>query len=244
MADFWIKVEKSTPDKPEIFEMAEILNLDPDAVLGKLVRVWSWMDSNSSNGHIKSVTHVLIDRVTHVTGFADAMQTVGWLGNDEIPNFERHLGESAKKRAKNAERKRLSRSSSPECHTKSVTESGLDKSREDKSIDTTSSKADSIPVQQIVDTYHDSLADLPKVKVMTSKRKSQIQQRWRAAEQHQNVEFWQRYFNYVSRSDFLMGRVAPSGDRGKPFRADLEWLTNETNFAKVIEGKYHEQGAR
>ena len=31
MADFWIKVEKSTPDKPEILEMAEYLNItDPD----------------------------------------------------------------------------------------------------------------------------------------------------------------------------------------------------------------------
>ena len=45
MADFWIKIEKSTPDKPEIFEMAEILGVDPDAILGKLIRVWAWMDS-------------------------------------------------------------------------------------------------------------------------------------------------------------------------------------------------------
>jgi hypothetical protein len=132
MADFWIKLEKNTPDKPEIFEMAEILSIDPDAVLGKLIRVWCWVDSNSSDGHIKSVTPVLIDRLTMSQGFADAMTSVGWLEENSIPNFARHLGESAKKRAKDSERKRKSRESSEECPKESVTESGLDKIRVDK----------------------------------------------------------------------------------------------------------------
>ena len=132
MADFWIKLEKNTPDKPEIFEMAELLSIDPDAVLGKLIRVWCWVDSNSSDGHIKSVTPVLIDRLTMSQGFADAMTSVGWLEENSIPNFARHLGESAKKRAKDSERKRLSRKTSEGCPKKSVTESGLDKIRVDK----------------------------------------------------------------------------------------------------------------
>jgi DNA replication protein DnaT len=133
MADFWIKLEKNTPDKPEIFEMAEILAIDPDAVLGKLIRVWCWVDSNSSDGHIKSVTPVLIDRLTMSQGFADAMTRVGWLKENSIPNFNRHLGESAKKRAKDSERKRMSRVPSEDSHKKTVTESGLDKIRVDKS---------------------------------------------------------------------------------------------------------------
>ena len=149
MADFWIKIEKSTPDKPEIFEIAEILGIDPDAVLGKLIRVWAWMDSNSANGHIKSVTNVLVDRVSMSQGFADAMKTVGWLGDGMIPNFDRHLGESAKKRAKDAERKRLSRDNSDKCPQKSVTESGLDKSREDKSKESNKTKVKSPKAQKI-----------------------------------------------------------------------------------------------
>lgn len=135
MADFWIKVEKSTPDKPEVFEIAQILNMDPDAVLGKLIRFWIWADSNSDDGHIKSVTNVLIDRVTMSPGFADAMRTAGWLDENNIPNFSRHLGQSAKKRANDSERKRKSRNvttKSVKCHKESVTETGLDKSREDK----------------------------------------------------------------------------------------------------------------
>lgn len=139
MAELWVKIEKSTPDKPEIFEIAAELDIDPDAVLGKLVRVWCWVDSNSADGHIKSVTHVLIDRLTGHKGFAQAMETCGWLTKTEIPNFHRHLGESAKKRAKDAERKRKSRNVSKGGHTESVTEdgtqSGLEKRREDKNKD-------------------------------------------------------------------------------------------------------------
>jgi|GEM_PF-2541441 len=143
MADFWIKLEKNTPDKPEVLEMSAILGIDdPDTIVGKLLRVWSWMDSHIENGHAPSVTNVLIDRMTGVQNFTDAMESVGWLTkNDDgytISNFSRHMGSTSKKRALDAERKRKSRNTSEKCHatkrTKSVTEKGLDKSRVDKSI--------------------------------------------------------------------------------------------------------------
>ena len=31
----WIKVEFSTPDKPEVFTIAQAMGIDPDAVVGK-----------------------------------------------------------------------------------------------------------------------------------------------------------------------------------------------------------------
>ena len=34
MAGDWIKFETVTPDKPEVYELAGLLNLDPDAVVG------------------------------------------------------------------------------------------------------------------------------------------------------------------------------------------------------------------
>lgn len=137
MADFWIKVEKSTPDKPEILQLSSILNIpDPDTVMGKLIRVWSWFDSNSENGHAPSVTNVLLDRMTGVTGFTDALVKVGWMEVTEegfyMCNFDRHIGKGAKKRASDAERKRKSRECHAESVTKSVTEKGLDKIRVDK----------------------------------------------------------------------------------------------------------------
>lgn len=112
MAGDWIKLENVTPDKPEVLAMAEILGIDQDAVLGKLVRLWIWADEQTFSGYATrdgvSVTKTFIDRCTCVTGFAHAMQTVGWLVTLEsglaFPNFDRHNGKTAKARALTAKR--------------------------------------------------------------------------------------------------------------------------------------------
>lgn len=131
MASNWIKVEVITPDKPEIYHLAERLSLDPDAVLGKLIRLWVWADQQTIDGNANcnavSVTKNAIDRITFATGFADALISVGWLtecdGKLSIPNFERHNGESSKKRALTNKRVTKVRETSRKCNAASVTES-------------------------------------------------------------------------------------------------------------------------
>jgi len=49
---------------------------------------------------------------------------------------------------------------------------------------------------------------------------------------------WENYFDYVSQSNFLMGKVPPING-GRSFRATLEWLTKQANYVKVLEGNYH-----
>ncbi len=99
------------------------------------------------------------------------------------------------------------------------------------------------PYEKIVDLYHEILPELPEVKVINAKRQSQLKARWQQAVGRKgqvrcdDLDFWHRFFNYVRTCPFLMGKAAPSGNR-PVFFADLEWLTNATNFAKVIEGKY------
>lgn len=129
MASNWIKVEVITPDKPEIFKLAEILNIDPDAVLGKAIRFWVWADQQTIDGNANNVagnekcnaigvtdreqvkrrsnpvviTKSAIDRICFMAGFSDALIQVGWLSEVDgvlvLPNFDRHNGESSKKRA-------------------------------------------------------------------------------------------------------------------------------------------------
>lgn len=103
MAGDWIKFECTTPDKPEIDLMSRALNIDPDAVVGKLLRVWIWADQQTISGNAVSVTSSLLDRITYCPGFASAMRKVGWLeGRDEslsFPHFDRHNGHTAKNRA-------------------------------------------------------------------------------------------------------------------------------------------------
>lgn len=98
------------------------------------------------------------------------------------------------------------------------------------------SKANSTPVQKIVDLYHELLPTLRKVEKITSARRSSVCQRWRT--DLPSLDAWKNYFTDVSRSPFLLGR-GPSRANGKPWVCDFEWLCKEGNFAKVLEGKYH-----
>lgn len=97
-------------------------------------------------------------------------------------------------------------------------------------------KPEPIPVQQIVDLYHELLPSLSRVDKITSARRASCQQRWR--DDLPTLDAWRNYFQDVAKSPFLLGRGPPRSN-GKPWRADFEWLCKEGNFAKVLEGKYH-----
>ena len=51
---------------------------------------------------------------------------------------------------------------------------------------------------------------------------------------------WRDYFTYVHDCPFLMGRVKPSDETRRPFRADLMWLVRPSNFDKVMAGRYQD----
>jgi hypothetical protein len=123
MAGDWIKFEISTSEKPEVWAMAQALGIDADAVVGKLLRVWAWFDQQTPDGNAASVTSALpsryqgvtsgvtkalLDRRVSVTGFCDAMISVGWMIESEgvvsLPNFDRHNGKTAKTRGLTAKR--------------------------------------------------------------------------------------------------------------------------------------------
>lgn len=122
MAD-WIKWQKGLAKKPEVFQMAIALGRSRHEVAGLLCEFWEWADDNIAPAdesatcpgfvRITSASDALIDALVGLTGFASAMSSVGWIslrnGRIEIPNFGRHNGKSAKRRALDAESKRTSR---------------------------------------------------------------------------------------------------------------------------------------
>lgn len=57
-----------------------------------------------------------------------------------------------------------------------------------------------------------------------------------ATTEAEGVDWFGRFFDYVSHSDHLMGR------NGK-WASDLIWLVNKSNFEKVIQGSYENQKA-
>lgn len=108
MAGDWIKFELTTMDKPEVCQLADLAGIDPDAVVGKLMRVWGWFDQQTESGNAPSVSKKLLDRSVGVTGFCDFMKTVGWMEEEggliSLPHFDRHNGKTAKNRALTAKR--------------------------------------------------------------------------------------------------------------------------------------------
>lgn len=89
--------------------------------------------------------------------------------------------------------------------------------------------------EAVVAAYHDTLPDLPRVKMWTKKRQqalnARIRERLKDGKAADTLDYWRGLFEQVRASDFLCGRSAD-------FRADLEWLLRPENFAKVIEGRY------
>ncbi|QHF50051.1 DnaT-like ssDNA-binding domain-containing protein [Pseudomonas sp. S49] len=108
MAGDWIKFELTTLDKPEVCQIADLADIDPDAVVGKLMRVWGWFDQQTEKGNAPSVSKKLLDRLVGVTGFCEHMKSVGWMIEEDcvigLPHFERHNGKTAKNRLLTAKR--------------------------------------------------------------------------------------------------------------------------------------------
>lgn len=83
-------------------------------------------------------------------------------------------------------------------------------------------------INAVVDRYNRICASLPKVTAITDKRKRAIKSRLK---QYSMVEI-EEVFLLSERSDFL------KGTNGK-WNATFDWLMNENNFVKVLEGNYN-----
>lgn len=113
MAGDWIKMRMDLPDDPAVISISAAVELDEDAVVGKLHRLWSWADRHTIDGRTCGVTRAWVDRYVARQGFASAMESVGWLhfeGDTLVfPHFDKHNGMTAKVRAENTLRVRASR---------------------------------------------------------------------------------------------------------------------------------------
>lgn len=101
-------------------------------------------------------------------------------------------------------------------------------------------KAPEPAYKEIIELYNDLLGDfLPQVVKPNEKRKRMIRARWKEVfgenSRGDDLNFWRRYFLHVRRSKPLTGTKD-----GFDWRPSFDWLLNETNMLKVIEGNYHQ----
>ena len=103
MSGEWIKMRHDLHEDPAVIAIAAKLDIREAEVVGHLHWLWSWADKHSVDGNAVSVTAEWIDRKIGRIGFAAAMVAANWLTIDAntvtFVNFDRHNGETAKKRA-------------------------------------------------------------------------------------------------------------------------------------------------
>ncbi|SAL26005.1 hypothetical protein [Caballeronia telluris] len=111
-------------------------------------------------------------------------------------------------------------------------------------------KLPNCPQQKLIDLYAQHLPTLPFPRVWEGERQKAMRTRWRwaltatkrdgsryATDEETALAFFDRFFRFVSESDFLTGRS------GKWTSCDLGWLMKAENFAKVIQGNYENKEA-
>ena len=260
MAQDWIKMRCDLQTHPKVVRILSATQSDKFRVIGGLHAVWSVFDAHSVDGTLKGYTPELLDHVIGWEGFSRAMEAVGWLVFDgeetlSLPEFTEHNGQSAKRRAEDQKRKRDARrcpQSVRDDADKIRTECGLEKRREEYIEEAKASlsptgdapPADGVPAcphEAIVALYHEILPANPRIRVWDGARASQLRARWREDPKRQSLDYWRRFFEYIAQSPFLTGRT--DGKDGRPFLPGLDWMVKAGNFAKIIEGRYHEREA-
>ena len=83
------------------------------------------------------------------------------------------------------------------------------------------------PKNDIIQIFNELCISLPKVKTVTETRKKAA----KSIEKKYSVEQIKEVFQKAEASDFLKG--------SKGFKANFDWLMNENNFAKVLDGNYN-----
>lgn len=99
----------------------------------------------------------------------------------------------------------------------------------DKSITDTSIK--DISIRDIVDLYNATCVSFPKVTALSGDRQKHIGARLK----QYTIEQIETVFRKAEASSFLKGK----NNRG--WKANFDWLINETNFAKVLDGNYDDK---
>jgi uncharacterized protein YdaU (DUF1376 family) len=159
----------------------------------------------------------------------------------------REVAETNRRIAVNREATKRARAEHEACSDRAQTVGGSSPEREPSHKplaishkEATAIAPDGCPHAEIIELYHELLPASPRVRSWTDTRRSNLRARWREDAKRQTLDYWRRLFTHCGASAFLTGRA--TGKDGRPFFMSLDWLVKPENFAKVIEGRYHDKG--
>jgi len=149
MAGDWIKIRHALPRSGNVVRIMSACDADKLRTIGGLVSALLLFDEQTDNGHLSGYTLKVFDLEVGLPGLGAALcdPKVGWMEENEdgltLLEWDKHNGASAKRRANDAERKRLDRLGIDRPQNvrnktdKTRTVCGPEKRREEKNIKTT-----------------------------------------------------------------------------------------------------------
>lgn len=154
---------------------------------------------------------------------------------DEELNKYKNKSELARSSAKS----RWNNANAMRTHTESNAKAMLTKNQEPITINKSIvvNDVDNCPHIEIINLYKQIIPSGIQPLTWSGSRANQLKARWRENKKRQNLEWWKGLFEYITKSQFLMGQTS-NGER-KPFTISLDWIVKADNFMKITEGKYH-----
>ena len=114
----WIKLHQGVNDHRKTLQASQLLGVDPDLIVGKLARFWTWaLDQADDDGRLPDLTAEQLGRMAGWTRkpatFIDAITRVGFIDEEDggryLHDWADYAGRLNEKRTKDKERQQLSR---------------------------------------------------------------------------------------------------------------------------------------
>lgn len=93
-------------------------------------------------------------------------------------------------------------------------------------------KVNNIPYREIVDLYNSICKDFTQVKIISKSRENNIKFRWNKFALEKGIKIFEELFTNAQGSDWLSGR------NGKWTNCSFDWIMEERNMVKILEGNY------
>ena len=120
----WIEAHDTLPDHPKVLRAARTLRMDSDALVGKLIRLWTWALNNRENGALSDLDATVLHRILNYNGrpekllsallearLLDTLPEGGYAIHDWDEHTGRLMEQRDRKRAQARERQRRRRAS-------------------------------------------------------------------------------------------------------------------------------------
>lgn len=101
-------------------------------------------------------------------------------------------------------------------------------------VDPLPNRSDPIPYEAIRDAYNTRMTKLPKVRELTTKRRTAIRRAWMETPERRDVEFWRAYFDECAADPFRNG-TGPYRNGHENWRPDFDFLIRPDQVTRVFE---------